>query len=89
LIHVKTGRAPRGMLLGERSVIMKVNSGPFDRSLRIVAGYSLLAAMTVLEGDARWLGLIGIVPLLSGILGYCPLYQLFGWSTGPLDAYKR
>jgi hypothetical protein len=89
LIHVKTGRAPRGMLLGERSVIMKVNSGPVDRSLRIVAGYSLLAAMTVRDGDARWLGLIGIVPLLSGILGYCPLYQLFGWSSGPLDAYKR
>ena len=57
---------------------MKVNAGPLDRSLRIVIGYSLLAGMTVIEGDARWLGLLGVVPLLSGMFGYCPLYRVFG-----------
>jgi hypothetical protein len=57
---------------------MKLNAGPLDRSLRIVVGYVLIAAIIVVEGNARWLGLVGIVPLLSGIFGYCPLYQLFG-----------
>jgi hypothetical protein len=49
------------------------------------------ALVFVIAGPARWLGLIGLVPLLSGILGWCPAYGLFGVSTGPLgrkgDAY--
>lgn len=67
---------------------MKRNAGPLDRSLRIVVGFVLLAAIVVVEGNARWLGLIGIVPLLTGIFGYCPLYQLLGWSTCPMAGYK-
>lgn len=57
---------------------MKLNAGPLDRSLRIVVGYVLIAAIIVVESNARWLGLVGIVPLLSGIFGYCPLYRLLG-----------
>ena len=64
---------------------MKANVGGLDRILRIVAGLVLLAAVFMLEGSARWLGLIGLVPLLTGIFGYCPAYVLFGFSSCPLE----
>jgi hypothetical protein len=64
---------------------MKANVGGFDRALRIAVGVVFLAAVVVLEGNARWLGLIGLVPLLTGILGYCPLYVLLGFSSCPLE----
>jgi hypothetical protein len=38
-----------------------------------------------IEGNARWLGLIGIVPLLTAAFGYCPLYTLLGFSSCPLE----
>jgi hypothetical protein len=64
---------------------MKANVGGSDRIVRIVVGLVLLAALAVLDGSVRWLGLIGIVPLLTGIFGYCPLYLLFGFSSCPLE----
>ena len=60
---------------------MKVNIGSIDRVLRIVAGIVLLALVFVLEGNVRWLGLIGIVPLVTGLMRFCPIYALFGVST--------
>ena len=64
---------------------MKANVGGIDRILRIVVGLVLLAAVVLLEGNARWLGLIGFVPLLTGIFGYCPAYVPFGFSSCPLE----
>jgi hypothetical protein len=64
---------------------MKTNVGGLDRVLRIVVGVVLLAAVVILEGNARWLGLIGLVPLLTGIFGYCPAYLLLGFSSCPLE----
>jgi hypothetical protein len=64
---------------------MKANVGGIDRTLRIVVGLVLLAAVVLLEGNARWLGLIGFVPLLTGIFGYCPAYVPFGFSSCPLE----
>jgi hypothetical protein len=64
---------------------MKANVGGFDRVLRIAVGLVLLAAVFLLEGNARWLGLIGVVPLLTGIFGYCPAYVLLGFSSCPLE----
>ena len=57
---------------------MKANVGGIDRTLRIVVGLVLLAAVVLLKGNARWLGLIGFVPLLTGIFGCCPAYVPFG-----------
>jgi hypothetical protein len=62
---------------------MKANIGGIDKTLRILAGIVLLALVFVLEGNARWLGLIGIVPLATGLVGFCPAYALFGLSTCP------
>jgi hypothetical protein len=57
------------------------NEGAVDRTIRVVVGVGLLALTFV--GPRTWLGLIGLVPLGTGILGYCPLYGLFGISTCP------
>ena len=58
---------------------MKANIGTLDRSLRIVAGLLLLALS--LSGVIGLWGLIGIVPLATGLFRFCPLYPLLGIST--------
>jgi len=60
---------------------MKKNIGSTDRWIRIVVGLVLLALIFIIKGDWRWLGLIGIVPLATAFLNYCPLYSLFGINT--------
>lgn len=53
---------------------MKQNIGHCDRIIRIVAGVILLSLIFILDGDIRWVGLVGVVPLLTAGLGFCPLY---------------
>lgn len=61
---------------------MKKNVGGIDKILRIVAGLALIAlAATGVIG--MW-GFIGIVPLATGLMGWCPLYPLLGLNTCPL-----
>jgi Protein of unknown function (DUF2892) len=67
---------------------MAMNVGGIDRGVRIVAGIGLLGLVFLLEGSARWLGLIGIVPLATGLVGYCPLYSLMGVNTCPATAKR-
>ena len=63
---------------------MNINVGVVDKVVRIVVGVGLLSLILVLEGNVRWLGLIGIVPLATGLIGYCPLYTVLGLSTCPM-----
>jgi hypothetical protein len=58
------------------------NEGRFDRALRVGAGLVLLALGLTF---GSWWGLVGLVPLVTGLVGYCPVYALFGISTCPLD----
>ena len=60
---------------------MTPNVGGMDRTLRIVVGLVLLSLYFVLEGNARYWGLIGIVPILTGTFRFCPAYLPFGIST--------
>jgi hypothetical protein len=60
---------------------MKKNVGTLDRWIRIILGIVLLSLLFLLSGGLRWLGLIGLIPLVTGILRYCPLYALFHCST--------
>ena len=60
---------------------MKKNVGNVDRILRVVVGLILLSLLFVLEGSARWLGLIGIVMLVTGVFSFCPAYCLVGLNT--------
>ncbi|MBK5106097.1 MAG: DUF2892 domain-containing protein [Burkholderiales bacterium] len=60
---------------------MKVNVGGVDKILRIVVGLGLLSLILILEGNARWWGLAGLVPLLTGLINFCPLYTFIGFSS--------
>jgi Protein of unknown function (DUF2892) len=61
---------------------MKSNVGGIDRILRIIVGLALIAlAATGTIGVWGW---IGIVPLATAALGFCPLYTVLGFSTCPL-----
>ena len=61
---------------------MTRNEGTIDRVLRVVLGLILLALVFV--GPQTPWGWIGIVPLVTGLVGFCPLYKIFGLSTCPL-----
>lgn len=69
---------------------MTRNVGGIDKVLRIVAGLALLAfAVTGLPATGyNWLGWIGIVPLLTAFIGWCPAYTLIGVNTCPLQQRK-
>lgn len=63
---------------------MKKNVGGIDRILRIVLGLALLVfAFVGPEGVKVW-GFIGIVPLATGLLNFCPLYSIIGLNTCPM-----
>ncbi|NRR31648.1 DUF2892 domain-containing protein [Oxalobacteraceae bacterium] len=58
---------------------MHANVGNTDRALRVAAGLALvLGSVSGLIGAWGW---IGVVPLLTGALRYCPAYAIFGWNT--------
>ncbi|MFT4026201.1 MAG: DUF2892 domain-containing protein [Novosphingobium sp.] len=59
--------------------MFKENVGGFDRFLRLLVGMALLAAVFV--GPKTLWGLVGLVPLLTGLFRTCPLYRLFGFDT--------
>jgi hypothetical protein len=61
---------------------MKTNEGKVDRILRILVGLGLLSLVFV--GPQTMWGLVGLVPLLTGLIGFCPLYKVFGFDTCPL-----
>ncbi|GAB5606214.1 YgaP family membrane protein [Sideroxyarcus sp. TK5] len=58
---------------------MKCNSGGIDRGLRVIVGLALIG-LTVTETIGVW-GWIGVVPLLTGAIGFCPAYAIFGMNT--------
>jgi hypothetical protein len=59
------------------------NEGTVDRALRVVAGVALLViGFAVVGGTAGTImGIVGLVPLLTGLVGWCPLYSVFGIRT--------
>lgn len=60
---------------------MSVNIGTIDRYARIILGIGLLALVFV--GPKTPWGLIGLVPLVTGVARFCPAYRLLGISTCP------
>ena len=63
---------------------MKINEGGADRAIRVVVGLALIAlAATHVVGV--W-GYIGVVPLLTGLIGICPAYSLLGMNTCPMKS---
>lgn len=60
---------------------MQKNVGSVDKILRIVVGLGLLSLLFVLDAPMKYLGLIGLVPLATSLMGSCPLYTLLGVNT--------
>lgn len=58
---------------------MKKNIGSIERVIRIAAGLIILS-LTIIGPQSLW-GLLGLVPLATGIIGWCPPYAILGIST--------
>jgi hypothetical protein len=67
-------------------IMFKTNVGGADRILRIVIGLALIAWFIFDQGQGfwHWAKLIGIVPLLTGLMSTCPVYSILGISTCPM-----
>ncbi len=63
--------------------MMKANVGGIDRALRVVVGIALIALAAT--GKIGAWGYIGVVPLLTAALGFCPLYRVLGLNTCPVS----
>ena len=59
------------------------NEHAIERPVRVILGLGLLSLVFV--GPQSLWGLIGLLPLLTGLLGSCPLYTVLGVSTCPLE----
>ncbi len=60
---------------------MKVNEATWDRVLRVIVGLFLLSLLFWVEDNSKYWGLLGFLPLITGLVGYCPAYSLFKIST--------
>ena len=58
---------------------MQTNTGTIDRQIRVLAGFALIA-LTATSTIGVW-GWIGIVGLITGLIGWCPLYAALGIDT--------
>jgi hypothetical protein len=64
---------------------MKANVGGADRVIRIIIiGLALLSLLFILPAPTKWWGLVGIVPLLTAFMSFCPLYSIIGVDTCPV-----
>ena len=62
---------------------MQRNEGNLDRALRVVAGI-LLIGLAAAHVVGPW-AYIGVVPLLTGAVGMCPVYSVLGIRTCPIE----
>ena len=58
---------------------MKTNEGGLDRAIRVIVGLAILSLVFV--GPHTPWGYFGLIPLTTGIVGFCPAYALLGIST--------
>jgi hypothetical protein len=59
--------------------MFKLNEGGLDRAIRVALGFTLLALVFV--GPKTPWGWLGLLPLATGVIGWCPLYSLLGIDT--------
>jgi hypothetical protein len=62
---------------------MTPNVGTADRVIRLVVGILLLLYAALGTSPWRWVGLIGIIPILTALFRFCPAYALIGIRTCP------
>jgi hypothetical protein len=67
--------------------LFRHNEHGIDRALRIILGLALLSLVVV--GPKTYWGLFGLVPLVTGLVGSCPVYTLLGIATCPTRHQRR
>lgn len=65
---------------------MPRNEGMIDRVLRVIVGLAIMS-LVFIGPQTPW-AWIGLVPLVTGLVGYCPVYSLFGLRTCPMPREK-
>jgi hypothetical protein len=60
---------------------MKMNVGNTERVIRIVAGVVILSGLFWFPEGARWWAAIGVVPIATGLIRWCPAYAVLGLNT--------
>ncbi len=68
---------------------MIANIGMIDRIIRGVVGLALLSLMFLLSGPLHWVGLVGIIPIVTGLFSFCPAYQMIGINTCGGEGYIK
>lgn len=63
---------------------MKINEGTLDRALRVIVG--LVLVVLAATGSVGLWGWIGLVPIATGLIGWCPAYTLLGINTCSLKS---
>jgi hypothetical protein len=64
------------------STLLPRNEGTVDRTLRVIVGIALIAVVFI--GPQTPWGWVGVIPLVTGLVGSCPVYRLLGMNTCPL-----
>ena len=67
---------------------MKANVGNTERVIRMVVGIALLSLLFILEGNAKYIGLLGLVLVVTAALSWCPAWALLGVNTCPAETRK-
>ncbi len=64
---------------------MKKNEGNIDRILRVIVGIVLIALFFILpDASYRYWFWLGLIPLITGLVGSCPIYSILGLNTCPM-----
>jgi hypothetical protein len=66
--------------------MFKINEGTVDRAIRIALGITLIALVFI--GPKTPWGWLGLLPLATGLIGWCPAYSVLGMSTCPMTKPK-
>jgi hypothetical protein len=78
---------PRALRLSrEKEEHTMLNAGTLDRTIRVVLGLALVSLVFV--GPRSLWGLVGLVPIATGAIGFCPLYRVLGIDTRGAQAGK-
>ena len=60
---------------------MVKNVGKIDKSIRLIIALVIFGLFFVLEGNLRYLALIGLIPLVTAFISWCPVYKILGLNT--------
>lgn len=59
-----------------------------EKAIRLLIGLALLSMLLLFDGGLALLGLIGIIPIVTALVGYCPIKHLFGITSCQMDHHR-